>query len=99
MIIGYLVSGIIVGALLTIEDLLGYPRSFNLVVLGIYDIFIIIHILTVVARPVWLSLFLLIVPAEIWIVGGLGFLLLFLSLAVILGITAELNPFSRTSKE
>jgi len=92
---GYLVSVIIVGGLLTIESLLGYPRSFNLLVLGIYDIFIVIHVLTVAVHPIGLALFLPLALAEIWIGGGLAILLFFLSLAAILGITVELDLLRR----
>ncbi len=83
------------GGLLTIESQLGYPLSFNLLVLGIYDIFIIIHVLTVAVHPIGLTLFLPLAFSEIWIGGGLAYLLFFLSLAAILGIAVELDLFGR----
>ena len=82
------------GGLLTIENQLGYPRSFNLVVLGIYDLFVIIRVSTVVVRPYWLTLFLPLVAAEVWINGGLFLLLFSLSLALVLGIISETDPKS-----
>lgn len=63
---GYIASGVVVGALLTIQSELGYPRTYNLVVLGIYDLFLVIH-LTVVSSPAWLLLFVPLALAEIWI--------------------------------
>jgi hypothetical protein len=95
IVAGYLVSGIIVGGLLTIESLLGYPRSFNLLVLGIYDIYIVIHALTVGVHPIGLALFLPLAFVEIWIDGGLTFLLFFLFVAAILGIAVELDLLRR----
>jgi hypothetical protein len=94
IISGYLASGIVVAILLIIQSELGYPRTYNLIVLGIYDLFLIIH-LTVVSHPFWLVSFVPLFFAEIWINGGLAILLFFLSLSVVVGITAESYPMKR----
>jgi hypothetical protein len=99
IVIGYVLSGVVAGGLLTVQTQLGYPRPFDLIVLGIYDVFVVIHLLTVVAQPIWLFLFLPIAGAEIWVAGGLSTLLFFLSLAVVIGVTAELDPFRKTLRE
>ena len=96
-ILGYAASGIVVGVLLVIQNALNYPRSFNLIVLGIYNLFVVIHLLTVVSNPIWLVLYLPLTGAEIWIGEGLALFLVFLSVALILGVTAELNSFAKHS--
>ena len=96
-VLGYVASGIVVGLLLVIQNALNYPRSFDLIELGIYNLFFVIHLLTVVSNPFWLVLYLPLTGAEIWIGEGLALFLLFLSMALILGLTAELNSFGKHS--
>jgi len=93
-ILGYLASGIVVAILLTIQSGLGYPRTYNLIVLGIYDLFLIIH-LAVVLHPFWLFSLVPLFLGEILISGGLGIFLFFLSLSVLIGIMAESFPMKR----
>ena len=94
MILGYLASGIVVAILLTIQSELDYPRTYNLIVLGIYDLFLIIH-LAVVSHPLWLLSFVPLFLGEILVIGGLGIFLFFLSLSVLIGIMAESFPMKR----
>jgi hypothetical protein len=76
--------------LLVIQSALNYPRAFDLIVLGIYNLFVVIHLLTVVSNPFWLALYLLLTGAEVWIGEGLLLFLFFLSVALILGVAAIL---------
>ena len=80
-ILGYVASGIVVGVLLVIQNALNYPRAFDLIELGIYNLFFVIHLLTVVSNPLWLALYLPLTGAEIWIGEGLVLFLFFLVLA------------------
>jgi hypothetical protein len=96
-VLGYLTSGIVVGVLLIIQNALNYPNAFNLIELGIYNLFFVIHLLTVVSNPFWLTLYLPLTAAEIWIGDGLALLLLFLSVALLLGLAVELNSFGKHS--
>jgi hypothetical protein len=96
-ILGYVASGIVVGVLLVIQNALNYPRAFDLIELGIYNLFFVIHLLTVVSNPLWITLYLPLTGIEIWIGEGMVLFLLFLSLALILGLTAELNSFGKHS--
>jgi hypothetical protein len=96
-ILGYTASGVVVGTLLVIQNALNYPRVFDLIVLVIYNIFVVLHLLTVVSNPLWLFLFLPLSGVEIWIGEGLALFLLFLTIALVLGIAAEWNSFGRPS--
>jgi hypothetical protein len=87
----------VVGTLLVIQNALNYPRPFDLIVLGIYNLFVVLHLLTVVSNPFWLFLYLQLTAVEIWIGEGLILFLFFLSVALILGIVAELKSFGRPS--
>jgi len=91
MIIGYFASGAIVGGLLAVECFLNYPRAFDLIVLGVYDLFVIIHLLSLLKQPIWLALFLPLGIAEFWIAQSLLYYLFFLSLAIIMGMMIELD--------
>ena len=50
-ILGYVASGLVVGILLVIQNALNYPRPFDLIVFGIYNLFVVFHLLTVVSNP------------------------------------------------
>jgi len=95
--LGYAASGIVVGVLLVIENALNYPRAFDLIELAIYNVFFVIHLLTVVSNPLWISLYLPLTGAEIWIGGGLASFFFFLTLALLLGLGAELNSLGKGS--
>ncbi|HYB04380.1 MAG TPA: hypothetical protein VED17_07955 [Nitrososphaerales archaeon] len=87
----------VVGILLAIQNALNYPRPFDIIVLGIYNLFVVLHLFTVVSNPLWLFLYLPLTAVEIWIGEGLILFLFFLSVALILGIPAELNSIGRSS--
>ncbi len=91
MILGYVASGLVVATLLAIQNALRYPRPFDLIVLAIYNLFVVLHLLTVVSNPLWLFLYLPLTGVEIWIGAGLALYLFFLSVALLVGIVAELN--------
>jgi hypothetical protein len=91
IVLGYLGSGIVVGVLLLIQNVLNYPRAFDLIELGIYNLFVVLHLLTVVSNPLWLAIYLPLTGLEIWVGYGLILFLIFLFVALTLGITAELN--------
>jgi hypothetical protein len=94
-VLGYVASGIVVGVLLLIQNALNYPRAFDLIELGIYNLFFVIHLLTVVSNPLWLALYLPLTAAEIWIGKGLVLFLFFLAVALVVGLATELNSLNK----